>query len=70
MHFQVREAKPKSFKNVYARDPDAGLQRERTYHLNDDGETEIEQGDVVAGERHERGCGARDIRVWWVRERG
>ena len=47
--FQVREAKAKSFKNVYARDPDGALQREHTYHLNDDAQTEVEKPDVVDG---------------------
>ena len=51
IHFvtQVKEAKPKSYKNVYARDPDAEIQRARTFHLNDEEETEIEQSDTVEG---------------------
>jgi ATP-dependent DNA helicase 2 subunit 2 len=46
---QVKEAKAKSFKNVYARDPDAGLEKNKTYHLNNEAETEIEREDTVDG---------------------
>ena len=46
---QVKEAKMKSYKNVYAKDPDASVQHLRTYHLNDEEETEIEQSDTLDG---------------------
>ena len=46
---QVKEAKANSFKNKYARDPDAGIERARTYHLNDEEETEIEKEDTADG---------------------
>ena len=49
LFLQVKEAKPKSFKNVYAKDPDAGIQRLKTFHLNDDAETEIEDTETVQG---------------------
>ena len=45
----MKEAKPKSFKQVYAKDVDAEIDRGRTYHLNDDDRTEIEKDDVVEG---------------------
>jgi len=47
--FQIKEAKAKSFKNVYAKDNDADLERLRTAHLNNDEETEVEQSDLVDG---------------------
>jgi len=47
--FQIKEAKAKSFKNVYAKDVDADLERLRTAHLNDDEETEVEKSDLVDG---------------------
>ena len=37
---------------MYAREPDSALQRERTYHLNDDAQTEIDKPDVVDGHRY------------------
>jgi len=46
---QVKEAKSKSFKNVYAKDVDADVEHLRTSHLNDDEETEIEKCDLVDG---------------------
>jgi len=41
--------KPNTFKNVYAKDPDGEIERQRTYHLNDEEETEIEKADVIDG---------------------
>lgn len=46
---QIKEAKPKSFKNVYAKDQDAGIERARTFHLNDEAETEIDVSETVEG---------------------
>ena len=46
----MKEAKAKSYKNVYAKDPEADIQRLRTFHLNDEEETEIEQEDTADGE--------------------
>lgn len=45
----MKETKPKSFKNVYAKDGDAEIERLRTYHLNDDEETEVEKSDIADG---------------------
>ena len=45
----MKEAKAKTFKNVYAKNVAAGVQRSRTHHLNDDAETEVDQSDVVDG---------------------
>ena len=45
----MKEAKVKSYKNVYAKDPDATVQRVRTYHLNDEEETEVEREDTLDG---------------------
>lgn len=45
----MKEAKAKSFKNVYAKKTDAGIERLRTLHLNDEAETEIEKEEVVHG---------------------
>ena len=49
VRLQMKEAKPKSFKQVYAKDVHAEIERVRTYHLNDDDRTEIEKDDVVEG---------------------
>ncbi|ELU08335.1 hypothetical protein CAPTEDRAFT_163248 [Capitella teleta] len=49
---RIKEAKAKSFKNVYARDPNAALERNRAHHLNDAEETEIEREDTVDGHRY------------------
>ena len=46
---QVKEAKAKGFKSVYAKEPDAETERLRTYHLNDDEETEVDKSDTVDG---------------------
>lgn len=46
----MKEAKAKSFKNVYAKDADAAVERVRTYHLNDEDRTEIEREEIVEGE--------------------
>lgn len=51
-YIRVKEAKPKSFKTVYAKDPDAGIIRESTHHLNDEEETEVERKDTVQGHRY------------------
>ena len=49
----MKEAKPKSFKQVFAKDVTAEVERVRTYHLNDDDRTEVEKDDVVEGQcRH------------------
>ena len=48
---QTKEAKAKSFKQVYAKDTDAEIDRARTYHLNDEDRTEVDKGDVVEGMR-------------------
>lgn len=45
----MKEAKPKSFRNVYAKDPSAELERLRTSHLNNDEETEVEKEDLIDG---------------------
>ena len=34
---------------MYAKDADATIQRVRTFHLNDEAETEIDQTDTVEG---------------------
>lgn len=49
---RVKEVKAKSFKNVYAKDADAGIERLRTYHLNDDEETEVEKSNTADGHRY------------------
>ena len=41
----MKEAKPKSFKQVFAKDVTAEVERVRTYHLNDDDRTEVEKDD-------------------------
>ena len=46
---QVKEAKGKCFRNVYAKDVDADLERLSTTHLNNDEETEIDKSDLVDG---------------------
>ena len=46
---QVKEGKAKTFKKVYAKDSDVTVQNVRTFHLNDDAETEIELEDTVKG---------------------
>ena len=50
----VSEARPVSFKDVYARDPDAQIELERTYHRNDEAETEVDLDDTVKGFRYGR----------------
>ena len=45
----MKEAKPKSFKNVYAKNVAAEVQRSRTHFLNDDAETEVDKSDVIDG---------------------
>jgi len=52
--FQIKEAKAKSFKNVYAKDVDAELEHLRTAHLNDDEETEVDKSDLVDGKLYTR----------------
>jgi len=47
--FQIKEAKGRCFRNVYAKDADAELDRLRTAHLNDDEETEVDKSDLVDG---------------------
>ncbi len=46
---QVTPAKLKTNKNVYAQDTEAGIMRARTFHLNDEEETEIDQSETVEG---------------------
>ena len=46
---QVKEAKSKSYKTVYAKDAEAPIENLRTYHLNNEEETEIEREDTVTG---------------------
>ena len=46
---QTTTAKAKTNKNVYAKDPEAEIIRERTFHLNDEEETEIDQTETVEG---------------------
>ena len=46
---QITAAKAKTNKNVYAKDPEAQIIRERTFHLNDEEETEIDQTETVEG---------------------
>ena len=46
---QVKEAKGKCFRNVYAKDVDADLERLSMTHLNNDEETEIDKSDLVDG---------------------
>ena len=45
----MKESRAKSFKNVYAKDPDQELERVRTSHLNNDEETEVEKSELVDG---------------------
>lgn len=40
----------KSFKKVYAKDEDAEIDTLRTYHKNDEEETEVEKEDIVEGQ--------------------
>jgi hypothetical protein len=47
----VKEAKSKTFKNVYAKEPDSELERLRTSHLNNDEETEVEKSELVDGKQ-------------------
>ena len=49
MLFQSQEAKVKSFKKVYARETVATTENVRTFHLNNEEETEIEKEDTVMG---------------------
>ncbi len=44
-------AKPKTFKNVYAKETETDIERIRTFHLNDEEETEIENSVIVEGKR-------------------
>jgi len=46
---QVKEVKGRCFRNVYAKDVDADLERLSTTHLNNDEETEIDKSDLVDG---------------------
>jgi ATP-dependent DNA helicase 2 subunit 2 len=39
-------------KKVYAKDPEAPIQNERTFHLNDEAETEVEKDVTVQGHRY------------------
>lgn len=40
----------KSFKKVYAKDEDAEIDTLRTYHKNDEEETEVDKEDIVEGQ--------------------
>lgn len=49
--FQVKAHKLKqSWKKVYTKDPDSAFTTARTFHLNDEQETEIGNDEVVDGE--------------------
>lgn len=39
-----------SWKKVYAKDADEKISTLRTYHMNDEEETEVEKEDIVEGE--------------------
>lgn len=38
-----------SWKKVYAKDPDMAIKTDRTYHMDDEEETEVEKDDIVEG---------------------
>ncbi len=42
--------KTKTYKNVYAKDPEEAITRARTFHLNDVEETEVEKEETVDGQ--------------------
>lgn len=48
--YQIKDFKVKSFKKVYAKDEDAEIDTLRTYHKNDEEETEVEKEDIVEGQ--------------------
>lgn len=52
-YLRVKDYKLKqSWKRVYARDPDMEVGTLRTYHKNDEEETEVEKEDIVEGHRY------------------
>ncbi|KAK7091978.1 hypothetical protein V1264_009592 [Littorina saxatilis] len=49
-YIKMKEFKLKqSWKNVYAKDPSLEIKRERTHHLDDEEETEVDPDDIVEG---------------------
>ncbi|KAK7458656.1 hypothetical protein BaRGS_00039108, partial [Batillaria attramentaria] len=49
-YIKVKEFKLKqSWKKVYARDPDMAVKNERTFHMNNEEETEVDPDDIVEG---------------------
>lgn len=48
--FQVKAARPKSMKKVYAKDPDEPITTATSFHRNDEAETEVDVEDTVKGE--------------------
>ena len=47
---QVKEFKLKqSWKKVYAKDPNMVVKNDRTFHMDDEEETEVERDDIVEG---------------------
>ncbi|XP_022297407.2 X-ray repair cross-complementing protein 5-like [Crassostrea virginica] len=51
-YIKIKDYKVKSFKKVYAKDEDAEIGTLRTYHKNDEEETEVEKEDIVEGHRY------------------
>ncbi|XP_062609734.1 X-ray repair cross-complementing protein 5-like [Saccostrea cucullata] len=51
-YIKIKDFKVKSFKKVYAKDEDAAIDTLRTYHKNDEEETEVEKEDIVEGHRY------------------
>ncbi|XP_048780641.2 X-ray repair cross-complementing protein 5-like isoform X2 [Ostrea edulis] len=51
-YIKIKDFKVKSFKKVYAKDEDADIDTLRTYHKNDEEETEVEKEDIVEGHRY------------------
>nr|XP_011424766.2 X-ray repair cross-complementing protein 5 [Crassostrea gigas] len=51
-YIKIKDFKVKSFKKVYAKDEDAEIDNLRTYHKNDEEETEVDKEDIVEGHRY------------------
>lgn len=46
---QVVESKPKGWKNAYAFKLNAKIEQKRSYHINDESQTEITKDDIISG---------------------
>ncbi|KAK3087491.1 hypothetical protein FSP39_006603, partial [Pinctada imbricata] len=51
-YIKLKDFKTKSWKKVYAKDPEEGIVTSRTFHMNDEEETELDKEDVVEGHRY------------------